>query len=260
MPRASLILTRRQHRVDSHLQGCHLQDDDLTQYPGFTKLLLEVSQQFDESGVSLQLKKELELVRRRFNQVVMVKGKTAPSQHGGRAANPSLQRPARARRFIRGPAPARSRAAPVSPASLQRCLSGRSPPRAHGPPLATSVPLPQQGDPSKVPRCTQAVRSSSAAARSFTRGRGFRRGEWPLASSPVNQAHLSPPWPPGPQRGPGSIQGRPPAQRLDLNVGWPGLARFTAIYSIGLSGATESDVRHHRNLGHAPQYIVDLLN
>lgn len=46
--------------VCSRIPLCHLIEDDLTQYPEFTKLLLEVSLQFDESGLSLDLKKELD--------------------------------------------------------------------------------------------------------------------------------------------------------------------------------------------------------
>ncbi|XP_078501013.1 HAUS augmin-like complex subunit 4 [Lissotriton helveticus] len=49
--------------VCSRIPLCHLIEDDLTQYPEFTKLLLEVSQQFDESGLSLDLKKELDLAQ-----------------------------------------------------------------------------------------------------------------------------------------------------------------------------------------------------
>ncbi|KAJ1178878.1 hypothetical protein NDU88_004120 [Pleurodeles waltl] len=83
------------------------------------------------------------------------------------------------------------------------------------------------------------------------KGRGSRRGGG-ACLLPVNQSRRSPLRSPNPQRGPGSIQGRPPAQRPELSVDWPGLARFTAFYAIGPSGAVESDVRHRRNLGHAP--------
>ncbi|KAJ1217450.1 hypothetical protein NDU88_005044 [Pleurodeles waltl] len=140
--------------------------------------------------------------------------------------------PTRARRFVRGPAPGLSRAAPTFLASLQVFLSGRSPPSAHGPPPAALVPLLQQGDPSKVPLCTRAV----------MRGCGSGEGRDRL--------------PPPPSIGPGSLlcglqirSGVPAASR----AGWPGLARFTAFYSIDPSGAMESYVRHRWNLGHAPQ-------
>ncbi|KAJ1185573.1 hypothetical protein NDU88_002365 [Pleurodeles waltl] len=48
----------------------------------------------------------------------------APSQHGGRAANPAPECPAQAKRYTRGPAPARPSAEPAPPAALFRCPVG----------------------------------------------------------------------------------------------------------------------------------------
>ncbi|KAJ1118999.1 hypothetical protein NDU88_007185 [Pleurodeles waltl] len=76
---AQVCLMRTQFKIPqevcSQIPLYHLIEDDLKQYSELTKLLLEVSQQFDESGLSLDLGKELESERRGPNQVVMVKGK-----------------------------------------------------------------------------------------------------------------------------------------------------------------------------------------
>ncbi|KAJ1214141.1 hypothetical protein NDU88_001768 [Pleurodeles waltl] len=91
----------------------------------------------------------------------------------------------------------RSRHDPGPRPTLQlRCFvapRGQRPTRVPGSPPAASVSSAQQGDPNEVPRCIWAARPSPAAARSFTRGRGFKRGEGLPASSPVSRARLTPP-------------------------------------------------------------------
>ncbi|KAJ1168364.1 hypothetical protein NDU88_000290 [Pleurodeles waltl] len=167
-------------------------------------------------------------MRRSRGSVIFPHGafQTAPSQYGGRAANPAPQCPARVKCYIRGPAPAQPRAVLASPAALFHCPTGWSTPRAHRPPPAASAPPPQQGDPSEVPCCTWAVRSAPAAARGFTRGCGFRRGGGPPASSPVNQARRSPLRPPGPaaaagaQQHPGPAPGSVPTLKLRSARNW----------------------------------------
>ncbi|XP_029437102.1 HAUS augmin-like complex subunit 4 isoform X2 [Rhinatrema bivittatum] len=47
-------------QVCSRLPPCQVKEEDLSQNPQFTKLLLEISQHMDESGLSISLKKELD--------------------------------------------------------------------------------------------------------------------------------------------------------------------------------------------------------
>ncbi|XP_069489942.1 HAUS augmin-like complex subunit 4 [Ambystoma mexicanum] len=60
MASASGEYSRILQEVCNRMPMCHLIEDDLVQYPEFTKLLLEISQHFDESGLSLDLRKELD--------------------------------------------------------------------------------------------------------------------------------------------------------------------------------------------------------
>ncbi|KAJ1113857.1 hypothetical protein NDU88_002098 [Pleurodeles waltl] len=122
----------------------------------------------------------------------------APSKLRGHAPSSAPQRPAWAKRHVRGPAPARPRAASAPPAALILCPTGRSPSRAPRPPPAASAPPLQQGDPPEVPRSSRAVCLSPTAARGSTRGRGFRRGDGPPDSSSVDRDRLAPQHTPGP--------------------------------------------------------------
>ncbi|KAJ1213482.1 hypothetical protein NDU88_001119 [Pleurodeles waltl] len=131
------------------------------------------------------------------------------------------QCPARARRRVCGPAPARPGATPASSSSAATPLHRGRPLQGPWAPAAP-VPLAQRGDSTGVPRRSQADCPCPAAALCTTRGRGFSHGDWPPVSSPASRAGPAHQHSPEPQRGPGSAQGQPPVQYLRTGSDRPG--------------------------------------